>query len=245
MCRLLGFVSESETNFSQLLGNSFENFIQLSKVHSDGWGLANHDHRNTSLVRETQPALSSNKFTEITNSLESNGALLHFRWATPGLAVNEENTHPFSFKGVSFIHNGSFTPITALDSMIDVAYKINIKGDGDSERFFYFLLTEIDKYGIVEGIRSGILKMQKKINYSSLNCMILSDELFIVVAEFNPDRIPPQFSEDYYELRFKQSGRDVVVASSGWDQTNWTSLTNHSMLIIDRKNLSTRVIALT
>ena len=41
MCRLLGFVSDSKSNFTELLGNDFQEFVELSKVHSDGWGISN------------------------------------------------------------------------------------------------------------------------------------------------------------------------------------------------------------
>ena len=155
--------------------------------------------------------------------------------------IKEENTHPFTHKGVSFIHNGSLKEVNALDSLIDPRYFSEIKGDADSERFFYFLLTEIDKNGFVDGVKSGIEKMRKSVNYSSINCMIMNADTYIVVAEHNPERIPPIFDADYYELRYKKTSHEVIVGSSGWNQNGWELIPNHAMLVIDRKSLECEI----
>ena len=241
MCRLLGYVSDNKTNFTKLLKDDFPEFVDLSNVHGDGWGIATD---NSFMFREVNSAAKSAKFSQTISQLDSTGALLHFRWATPGLAIKEENTHPFTHKGFSFIHNGSLKEVNALDSLIDPRYFNEIKGDADSERFFYFLLTQIDKNGFVEGVKSGIETMRKSVNYSSINCMIMNEDTYIVVAEHNPERIPPIFKADYYELRYKHTTHDVIVGSSGWNQSGWTLIPNHSMLVINRQNFSCEVIFL-
>jgi hypothetical protein len=73
--------------------------------------------------------------------------------------------------------------------------------------------------------------------------MIMNADTYIVVAEHNPERIPPIFNSDYYELRYKQTPHEVIVGSSGWNQTGWTLIPNHSMLVINRHNFSCEVIA--
>ena len=241
MCRLLGYVSDNKTNFTKLLKDDFPEFVDLSNVHGDGWGIATD---NSFMFREVNSAAKSAKFSQTISQLDSTGALLHFRWATPGLAIKEENTHPFTHKGFSFIHNGSLKEVNALDSLIDPRYFNEIEGDADSERFFYFLLTQIDKTGFVEGVKSGIETMRKSVNYSSINCMIMNEDTYIVVAEHNPERIPPIFTADYYELRYKHTTHDVIVGSSGWNQSGWTLIPNHSMLVINRQNFSCEVIVL-
>ena len=238
MCRLLGYVSDNKTNFTKLLKEDFPEFVQLSNIHGDGWGIAAD---NSPMVREVNTAATSERFPQAMDQLSSQGALLHFRWATPGLSIKEENTHPFTHKGFSFIHNGSLKEVNALDSLIDPRYFNEIKGDADSERFFYFLLTEIDKNGFVDGVKSGIEKMRKSVNYSSINCMIMNADTYIVVAEHNPERIPPIFNADYYELRYKKTSHEVIVGSSGWNQNGWELIPNHAMLVIDRKSLECEI----
>ena len=39
MCRLLGYVSDSDTDFATVVGPNFEEFVNLSKIHCDGWGI--------------------------------------------------------------------------------------------------------------------------------------------------------------------------------------------------------------
>lgn len=241
MCRLLGYVADNKTNFPKLLDKNFPEFIELSSVHGDGWGIAAD---NLPMVREVNSAAKSEKFSHTISQFESTGALLHFRWATPGLAIKEENTHPFTHNGFSFIHNGSLTEVHALDSLIDPRYLEVIQGDADSERFFYYLLTQIDQHGFMDGVKSGIEYMRKYINYSSINCMMMNSETYIVVAEHNPERIPPIFTSDYYELRYKQTLHEVIVGSSGWNQSGWELIPNHSMLVINRNTLSCEVISL-
>lgn len=242
MCRLLGYVADRETNFSKLLGSDYAEFVALSKVHCDGWGIATNDAKSDHLTREVSPAMASQTFSKANEKLVSAGALLHFRWATPGLPITLENTHPFSHNGISFIHNGSISPVTSLDEWISEKYFKEINGNGDTERFFYYLLTEIDRYGFVKGIKTGIERIRNEIEYSSLNCMVLSKDMYVIVAEHDPDRIPAIFDADYYELRYKKTDHEVIVGSSGWNQTGWIPISNHSMLVINRTSLSTEVI---
>ena len=93
MCRLLGYVSDNKTNFTKLLKEDFPEFVQLSNIHGDGWGIAAD---NSPMVREVNTAATSERFPQTMDQLSSQGALLHFRWATPGLSIKEENTHPFT-----------------------------------------------------------------------------------------------------------------------------------------------------
>ena len=54
MCRLLGYVATEERTFADVVGEGFENFVELSKEHKHGWGISacSTDTRKTELVRE-------------------------------------------------------------------------------------------------------------------------------------------------------------------------------------------------
>ena len=71
--------------------------------------------------------------------------------------------------------------------------------------------------------------------------MIMNADSYIVVAEHNPERIPPIFNADYYELRYKKTSHEVIVGSSGWNQNGWELIPNHAMLVIDRKSLECEI----
>ena len=241
MCRLLGFSSKNSSSLPQLLGQDLDKFVSLSQIHSDGWGYAHINHAETKAekFREPIPAIDSPHLKEQIDT-PTDGALLHFRWASKGLDVKESNTHPFTYEGITFIHNGSFRPFDNLAPYISDKYKKLIQGDTDSELYFYFLLTEIDKHGFLPGITSALRFIKENIDHSSANMMIMNKDFFVTACRYNQDRIPDLFKKDvdYYELRYKEIDGSVVVASSGWDQTGWKKLDNDTLLIVDRTDQS-------
>ena len=151
MCRLMGFVSSRPETFAAAAGANLSEFIELSAVHCDGWGISaiKHGGQDSKLDRAAEVARTSPNFERALANTNSDGALLHLRWATTGIGINENNAHPFMHDGYTFIHNGAIYPKDALDSYIAEDLRHFILGDTDSERYFYFLLTEIRKYGLI------------------------------------------------------------------------------------------------
>lgn len=206
--------------------------MKLANEHGDGWGLAT----SADIYKEPVAATKSSHFSQEISRHSSTGALLHFRWATPGLAINQENTHPFTRDGISFIHNGALLPGDQLDPVIDPSLLRSVQGTTDSERYFLYLVTEIRKRGFVEGVTSALRYMTSHTNYSSINCMVMNENHFIAACIYNPDRIPDHFKNqlDYYFLKFIKRDGEVVVGSSGWNQDGWSDIPNGSILVVDR-----------
>jgi predicted glutamine amidotransferase len=152
------------------------------------------------------------------------------------MPVNENNTHPFTYKEITFIHNGSISPANVLDPLIDNKYLSLAKGTTDSERYFLFLLTQIEKHGFVEGVKAGLTYIKNNCSYSSINMMIINSDYFIAACIYNQDKIPEKFKNDtdYYHLKYTKKDGQVVVASSGWNQEGWTDLPNGSVLVVER-----------
>lgn len=245
MCRLMGYVSSQPETFADAAGKNLPEFIELSSVHCDGWGISALDSGSdrANLSRAPETARDSKTFLEAISNTNTDGALLHLRWATSGIPVGENNTHPFVHDGYTFIHNGAIYPKNSLDEFIDQDLKTEIKGDTDSERYFFFLLTEIRKFGVTEGIRSSVRKL-RELDFSSVNAMLLSESEFITICEHDPKRKPDWAVEGYYDLFYKKTPLDVVVASSGWDQHGWIEIPNHHMLHVDRASLDINVLTL-
>ena len=235
----MGFATQNSSSFPEILGNNLDNFLSLSLQHPDGWGYAHINRTGDTAVkfREAIPALNS---THLQDQLRTNtdGALLHFRWASKGLDIKESNSHPFTYGDITFIHNGSFAPFDVLEPYIADKYKKLFEGETDSERYFYYLLTEIDKYGFIDGIEKALAFIKANISHSSANMMIMNTKYFVTACRYNQDRIPLAFKDDvdYYELRYKKTANGVVVASSGWDQDGWELIPNDSLLIFDRND---------
>ena len=217
-------------------------------------GIEAHTHEFVATAHEDQIDLfkepvsatkSSNFKTEI-RSHNATAGLLHLRWATEGMSVNENNTHPFCYQDISFIHNGSITPPDHLDPLIDKKYLALAKGNTDSERYFLYLLTQIDKYGFSEGVKAGVKYIKENLKYSAINMMIINKASFISACVYNQDKIPAKFKDDtdYYELKFTKKNGQVVIASSGWNQDGWQQIPNGSVLIIDRFTQSYKLEAL-
>jgi predicted glutamine amidotransferase len=247
MCRLLGFSSKNSSSLPQLLGQDLDKFVALSSIHCDGWGYAHVEHssHHAEKFREPIPAIDSAHLKEELDT-PTDGALLHFRWASKGLDVKESNTHPFTHEGITFIHNGSFRPFDVLKPYISEEYLALAQGDTDSELYFLYLLTEIKKHGFLQGITSALRFIKENIDHSSANMMIMNKDFFVTACRYNQDRIPDLFKKDidYYELRYKEVDGSVLVASSGWNQEGWTMLPNDSLLIVDRSDQSHSTLAI-
>jgi len=171
MCRLMGYVSPAKTSFPALVGDEFAEFVALSSVHCDGWGLSTIDKSgaHTVLERKVEAAATSTSFDTSMQTNVADGALLHLRWATKGISISENNTHPFMYEDYSFIHNGSIFPPDAIAPYIDSKFSKLIVGDGDSEQYFYLVLTEIEKHGLIDGLKSALSIIKTHADTTSLN----------------------------------------------------------------------------
>ena len=216
----MGYAAPVETTLSEISGPNFAQFAALSAIHNDGWGIATNSGANHStVIVEPSPAIDSAKFLDSAEHLKSDAALLHFRWATAGLEVKEENTHPFTYGEYSFIHNGGVMPKEALDQFIDD-----------------------DLFALLKGVINSIRQIRSNCAFSSLNSMILTPKYYLVVSEHDNSKIPGDFPGDYYELFYRQDSHGVLVASSGWNQDGWQLVPNHRLLVVDRTTLEVSLL---
>lgn len=244
MCRLMAFSARTETTLPSFMGSAFQEFVELSKVHDDSWGLALSNGSTATVTKKAETAALSSSFQETVQSANSHGGLLHFRWASPGLPVTDANAHPFTYQDIAFIHNGALSPYDAVKSLVAPKFAELQQGETDSEQFFLYLLTEIERLGFIDGVKTCMRNIKTNFKYSSINSMIINSEYLIVTSEHNPNNKPDWADEIYYELRYRLDDNGIAVASSGWNQEGWTLMNNHQMLIVDRKTLQAEVIDL-
>jgi len=242
----MGYVSPNKTSFPAIVGDYFSDFVALSSVHCDGWGLSTIDQSGRGIVlnRKVEAAAESSTFDATVAKNIADGALLHLRWATKGLSVSENNTHPFMYEDYSFIHNGSIFPPDAIAPFIDPKFNSLIVGETDSEHYFYLVMTEVEKLGLVAGVKSALAIIKDHGDITSLNCMLMNRNYFLTVSEHNTAHKPDWAPDDYYEIKYLPTPQGTLFASSGWNQPGWTTLDNHHAALVNRSSFEIEVIAI-
>jgi predicted glutamine amidotransferase len=245
MCRLLGHVTHTPTTLAGLLGEGdLHQFTELSCKHGDGWGFASATDAGIQVVKAPGAARTSDVFGCHAHTNATDLGLVHLRWATLGLSVVPENTHPFTDGTIAFAHNGSVAPPPALDALISDELRPLRRGDTDSERYFLATLANARRTNPVEGLAATIARITESYEFSSLNAMIATPEELIAVCRYDPIAQEKEDEPDYYHLRFFRATPDsVVVSSTGWG-SGWTPLENGEILVI-RGTLDVSVLSVT
>jgi predicted glutamine amidotransferase len=245
MCRLLGIVASRRSAISALLGDDLDQFLELACQHDDGWGLAYTDATDDlALVKEPFAADLSPRFRPAVDCFITDAALLHLRMASPDLAVNAGNTHPFGDGRVAFAHNGAFSPLGLLDEQIGTERLSAADGGTDSERYYLAVRRRLDA-----GIEPAKALIQtaddirgRAKSYASLNCLLLTPDALYAYADHDPaSEVFDRHGPDFFDLRYSVSPGRVVVGSTGWPQPapDWIRLPQRSVLRIDRRGLRT------
>ncbi len=109
------------------------------------------------------------------------------RKGTRGQADNK-NSHPFHFKNWIFAHNGSVAR-DQLKSLLRPDYKSELKGETDSEVYFYFILQCIEEEdgNIINGIKKAINEVKSE-RHGGLN-FLLSDGERLYAFRYSRDSI--------------------------------------------------------
>jgi predicted glutamine amidotransferase len=262
VCRLLGYVSDRPTSVVEVLGeDGFDRFTALTAVHGDGWGMAwRADDATIQTVSVADSASVDTSYDALGRTALGRAGIVHLRWASEGLAVTPENTHPFveadTVVGtIAFAHNGHIAPISRLDELLSDDSRARLRGTTDSERFFRFLLECIEKEQDVEaGVVRALGVLVEKFPTSSLNALMLTPSAMVGVhinsAAASPQRrlrelfeseeeIPARHTTEYFAMDYRVEADAVHVISSGLDEEGWTPVPSDTAAMVD---LDTRQI---
>ncbi len=181
--------------------------------------------------------------------------MVHLRWATGGLPVRPENTHPFFADDYAFAHNGHIFPIEELEDLLTPSTKSQLIGDTDSERYFRFVRQTIDEIGDEDaGVTEALATLIRKFPACSLNALLLGPERMYAIhinsradsplralREMfdDEDDIPPRHTTEYFAMDYRVRDDSVQIVSSGLDQPGWTAMPADTAVRVD---LSTRVV---
>lgn len=250
MCRLLGYVSDRPTSLVEVLGRAdFEAFTALTEFHDDGWGTAWYD-ADDGRLRRTASAGSARDDTTYDDLAErrlGRAGLLHLRWASPGLPIRPENTHPFVAGEVAMAHNGHIAPIDRLERLLDGTSRAALRGDTDSERYFRFVLQCMAAAGDEEaGLVSAVATLVEEFPTASLNALLLTPARLFAVHVNSRAAIPPALKgmgiaaervrhtdDEYFAMDFRRTSTGVHLISSGIDPAGWTPAPEDSVGSVD------------
>jgi predicted glutamine amidotransferase len=242
MCRLLGTVSTTPVTLDHVLGDERDAFLALARQHGDGWGHAWADDGGVQVRKAPDCALDSADLARLAAGQPAEVALTHLRWATLGLPVQPDNTHPFTDGRLAFAHNGSIEPPAALDGLVAPDLLAQRRGDTDSERYFLAVLTRMaqgaDPAQALADTVADIVASSARVH--SLNSMLLTPDALYAVCCYDPASYA---DPEYYPLLYRREGDAVVVASTGWtDSAGWSTLSNGQLLVVERGTLATTVL---
>ena len=244
MCRLLGWATRTPVTLHGLLGEEdLLDFTELSAKHGDGWGVARATDSGVKVHKRADTARGSRSFSAWARTHASDLGVAHLRWATMGLGVGIENTHPFTDGRIAFAHNGSVLSPASLDRLVapDVA-RLRL-GTTDSERYFLAVLTRMaDGATPEEALRDTVDEIARTSRFTSLNCLLMTPEELVAMCRYDPDGPLEDKDPEYYRLRYRVPGDAVVVSSSGWGR-GWQELANGDLLTVRRSTLATTVLA--
>jgi predicted glutamine amidotransferase len=243
MCRLLGWATRVPTTLTDLLGaGDLGGFTELSTKHGDGWGVARSTRRGVRVRKSPDAARTSVEFARWAGRRRADLGLAHLRWATLGLGVDRDNTHPFTDGRVAFAHNGSIRPPAGLDRLLDDRSQRRRQGTTDSERYF-LAVSQLLRDGATpeEALRGCADEIAASMEFTSLNCLLLTPEKLYALCRYDPTGRWEDDDPSYYDLRYRVSSDAVVVASSGWGG-DWRELANGDLLVVGRRSLETTVV---
>ena len=247
MCRLLGYVARQPHSVEDVVGDALPAFVSLSQFHADGWGFAWYaPDGKVQVAKAPEAAESSAAFAESAARVRADMLIAHLRWATPGMPLCAENTHPFTDGSLAFAHNGSVMPVDAVEALIDPALRPNLSGTTDSERYFAALLTVLERIpDPADALRSLLGALHERTRSTSLNALLLTPDALYVVCDWRSDAPMVRKDPDYYQLSYNASDDAVVIGSSGWQRgPGWQTIPNGQILVVERATLRTRLVPL-
>src|SRR5436305_11996909 len=164
MCRLLGVVSATPISVADAVGDGvLKDFVALTKVHGDGWGIAAVGERGDRPIATVSAgtALDDPVFTAVTHDERAVSSIVHLRWATNGLAVQPQNSHPFVADGIAMAHHGSIKPMNLLDGLLEPGIAAPLRGTTDSERYFGLIRQHRSATtNLAEAVRRAVTRLR-------------------------------------------------------------------------------------
>lgn len=256
MCRLLGVVSAVPVSVSEVVGApTLKDFVALTRIHGDGWGIADvaRADRHPTVEVSAGSALDDPAFDAATTERRAVASMVHLRWATNGLAVQPENSHPFLADGLAMAHNGSIKPMAPLEGLLEPGVAATLHGTTDSERYFALIRQHRRSAPtLAEAVRRAVSQLRDRYPEASLNALLLGEGQLVAVhaharsrlpdediEEITAADLPTEHLEDYFALRWARPGDGtLVIGSTGFGDLDWQPLPPECVTAVSIDDLS-------
>ena len=194
--------------------------------HHDGWGLVAYVRKDFPEYLEREPHSVTQdighfkKAAAAIQDTNAKAAMLHFRKISVG-EPKISNTHPFVYKEWSFCHNG-----TIFDSDKIPLKTLKPGGGTDSERFFLYLMENLDPANIEKSLGAVIWRIKSDFKYTSLTFLLSNGKSIYAYRECDP-----QYA-DYYTLYATTLNGSRIVASEPLSKisSRWEAVPNGSLI---------------
>jgi predicted glutamine amidotransferase len=162
MCRLFAYVhAGAEKPMRAALDSPIlDEFRGLSGVHRDGWGMVSAVPQGISAYVSSLPLCDDSAMFEAFLSRPLESAIIHERWASPGISLSLDNQQPFTSNGLAFAHNGTIgnesgnivdRPISYRDS-IGLPHSRTMSDSKIYAELFFHALEEVQRIRGTEGL---------------------------------------------------------------------------------------------
>lgn len=263
MCRLFGSnAGLAQVHASYWLLSAPDSICAQSRRNPDGTGIGWFDTDGSPHV-EKQPiaAHSDQAFRRDAYQVSATTLVTHVRAATTG-SDSVANCHPFLIDGLITAHNGGFGELAKVDAHLG-AYRRNVRGDTDSERFAALIALETARHGgdVGTGLAVAAGWLARNVPLYSLNAIVISpgnlwalrypDQRALHVgarvvapATGEPQALQMRSRSAVHRLTSRTPTPVVIVASERIDESDdWRMLTPGELIHVDADLRITSTIA--
>ena len=246
VCRFLAYVVRSPMPVTSLVPDTVTEFLSLARENPDGWGQAAWLGDEIRVDRSLQSASDDPRFLAVAEQPLGDMGIVHLRAATPPLRINYENSHPFVRGRLMMAHNGAIFPQENLDDILPPDCRLKPTGSTDSERYFLAVLHEIQRGADpVTALRRTISRILERFAPSCLNALLLTEDCLYAVSWHQPEPYREEYYrlftaevlKTYFDIRYRLDDVGIVLASTGWSQDGWHTISQGHVLKVRRQTL--------
>lgn len=264
MCRFVGYFGHNEILLSELIEKPENSLIKQSHaakegthgVNADGFGIAWYNFEvdtNPGIFKSIQPAWNDTNLLHLARKIKSSCFLAHIRASTVG-DVNQSNCHPFSYSAYSMVHNGTIknfdTYKRGLLNELDDQLFLSVKGNTDSESFFFLIMHIMQKLNIsleqaVKKAIQRIVELQRQESsdiFSRLNIVMTNGHEFLATRFVSKDK--ESLLLNYSVTKTEAKIDSLIVSSESLGDSHsfdWQRLPENHYLYVNKNTMTLKI----